>query len=872
MFDVKPVNSEGDLDLEKIKQVADFAKIFAGKKIIKKPEIKLARGFCDIKQSTPIDDEIKRFRKVIFEERKEACLAKKTADVCFSQDVDIAREVKIKNRNAERAILVREIETQKAKIRESEIQEVKKVEAERKREEEYQKQLKKFRQALSWQKNVFKKRKWRRTVFDKSVFCFQSIFSSIKNFRKILTDGKRNSYNIIAHEIFRKKHSFSFFFAAATVFLLIFGAGFFHKSLKIKGLAIENGKIAYANLQEAKNGIENRNFDKAAFNFQEAYDRFGEIQKDIDSLGKIIVESSKFLPYFYQLSSGSHLAQAGKNIAQIGKSASETVFLLNEIKNPLETENKESISLLKIFQDSNQNIAKIAAELDELEGNLNEINLEDIPEEQRTRFIELKKKLPEINKFFVGFIEEGKILTDVLGGNGPRKYLFLFQNNQEMRATGGFIGTYAVLDIFDGNAKNFFMDGIFNPDGQLREKIIPPIPIQKISANWSLHDSNWFPDFPMSAEKAAWFYEKTGGPTVDGVITMTPTIMRKLLEITGPIEMPEYNLTIDKDNFLENIQTEVEVNYDKELNQPKKILADLAPKILDRIFNARDISDIAKTMSALLTSLNEKHILIYSKNYAIEKMLSANGWSGEILDTRKDYLSVINTNINGFKTDGVIDEKIEHKAEIQTDGSIIDTVSITRRHNGGGTPYEWWNKVNADYMRVYVPKGSKLISVSGQIKEFNSPPIDYKALGFKQDPQVGMENDSTVIDEESGTRIYEDAGKTVFANWTYVSPQESMTIAYSYLLPFKLDTNLTTNPADAYSLLAQKQSGSVGSEFSSKIIYPDFYKIIWQYPEQDIINSFDQEEKQSAMELKTDLKTDKFIGAAFGKKEFIEKI
>ncbi len=896
MFDVKPVDSEGNLDLEKIKRVADFTKIGAKKQSIKKPssrgatpaggqgfalgeKIESTRGVYDIKQPTPIDDEIKRFQRVIQEEKKKIHPAKKTADVCFSQDVNTAREVKIKNRNAERAAVLREIEKRKIEIREAEIYEAKKSELERKRREERQKQLEEFRQALSWKKAKIEKRKQRlaefggtiKKVFKKTVLYFQSIFSSVNNFKKILAGGNKNSYSggnyKTYRKIYRKKFSFSFFLASAAIFLLIFGAGFFYKSLKIKGLAMENGKIAYANLKEAKSGLEKQDFEKAAFNFQEAYDRFGEIQNDIDSLGKIIVESSKFLPYFSQLSSGSHLAQAGKNISQIGKSASETISLLNKIKNPLETENKESVSFLKIFQDSNRNIAEVAVELDELEGNLNEINLEDIPEEQRTQFTELKKKLPEINNFVVGFAEEGKILTDVLGGNGPRKYLFLFQNNQEMRATGGFIGTYAVLDISEGNVKNFFIDGIFNPDGQLREKVIPPVPIQKISANWSLHDSNWFPDFPVSAEKAAWFYEKTGGPTVDGVITMTPTIMQKLLEITGPIEMPEYNLTINKDNFLENIQTEVEVNYDKEINQPKKILADLAPKVLDRIFNARNISDIAKTMSALLTSLNEKHILIYSKNYAVEKMLSVNGWSGEILDTRKDYLSVINTNINGFKTDGVIDEKIEHKAEIQSDGSIIDTVSITRQHNGGNTPYEWWNKVNANYMRVYVPKGSKLISASGHVKEFNSPPLDYKALGFKQDSQVGMENDSTIIDEESGTRIYEDSGKTVFANWTYVSPQETTTVTYSYLLPFKLDTNLTTNPVDTYSLLAQKQSGSIGSEFFSKIIYPDFYKIIWQYPDQDIANSSNQEEKKITIELKTDLKTDKFIGAAFGKNE-----
>jgi hypothetical protein len=417
-----------------------------------------------------------------------------------------------------------------------------------------------------------------------------------------------------------------------------------------------------------------------------------------------------------------------------------------------------------------------------------------------------------------------------------------------------------VLDIFNGRVNKFFIDGIFNPDGQLREKIIPPKPIQKISAAWSLHDSNWFPDFPVSAEKAIWFYEKTGGPTVDGVITMTPDVMKKLLKISGPIEMPDYEVTIDENNFTQEIQYEVEVDYDKDLNQPKKILADLAPKILDKIFNEKNVASLAKTLDILLESLSEKQILLYSKNYEIEKKISENGWSGQILNTQKDYLSVINSNINGFKTDGIVSENIEHTAEIQDDGSIIDTLTITRQHKGGDSKYEWFNKVNADYMRVYVPKGSVLISAEGQTREFNSPPLDYRALNFKNYPQVKLEEEGIKIDESSGTRIYEDAGKTVFANWVYVSPKEKVVVKYTYLLPFKLTMSESDKPADTYSLLAQKQSGSLGAKFSSNVVYPENYRIIWRYPEVML------EKNSQETRLETDLSKDRLTGLVFTNK------
>lgn len=896
MFDVRPVNNSGDLDVEKISQVGQ---------VLMKPVVTVPRrdplfrpvqpapvmhfsasnddGNSAAEKSERIqvrinpEERLRNWRMKREQEEKERQAQR--AELLEQQRLlEIERQERLRwekmsQEDQSKELLLQALEREKQERLEQEALRMREEEtrrqqefAERKREEErLQKaeqkqllQLKQEQERLRQAKEAAAKEKKQR--LQRAVRSpFRALVVSTKTFLKAVRRKEKHSQESVVP----KRRVMPFFVTAAAVFVLIFGVGFSYRSLKVKSLALENGQVAYASLNQAKDAMKYRDFDQASVRFDDAYQRFSQIKSDVDGLGRILVDASRFVPYLSKLSSGEHLAQAGKDISRIGELAADTLKSLDAVKNPLG--DGGSISFLKVFQDTDKNITEISASLDDLESNLDGINLEDIPESQQSQFVGLKKGLPELNKFMANLSQEEKVLTDVLGGNGQRKYLFLFQNNQEMRPTGGFIGSYGVLDIADGNVKNFFVDGIFNPDGQLREKVVPPAPIQKISAAWSLHDSNWFPDFPVSAEKACWFYEKTGGPTVDGVITMTPTVMQRLLEITGPIDMPDYGVTIDKDNFLESIQNEVEVDYDKEENQPKKILADLAPKILDRLFNARDISEITRTMDVLLESLNEKHILIYSKNYDIEKMVSRNGWSGEVLDADKDYLSVINTNINGYKTDGVIDEKIEHQAQIQSDGSVIDTVTITRKHNGGNTPYEWWNKVNADYMRVYVPKGSKLVQVSGQTNEFDSPPLDYKALNFKQDPQVTMEEEGMTIDPQSGTRIYEDAGKTVFANWVYVSPQESVTIRYSYLLPFKLDMNLTSKPADTYSLLAQKQSGSLGSTFSSQIVYPDTYDPIWKYPNDDITSVSSGEEHKQALELDTDLKTDRFIGIAFEK-------
>lgn len=659
-----------------------------------------------------------------------------------------------------------------------------------------------------------------------------------------------------------QKNAFQFAFASICIALIIGTCAFGAKGLWIKEKVLGVSQNGYSDLNSAIENTKNQNFEASRLEFEKSYENFSEASNDLDEMGKVFIEISRFFPFSSKLSSGKNLVEAGKHITVAGKALNEIIKTISSLENPLGNNENKSISFLEIFQSTQQEIKIVNEELGQIQKNIDKVNIDDLPSEKKQQFIVLKEKLPFINGLTNDFLNNSGIFVDLLGGNGPRKYLFLFQNNQEMRATGGFIGSYGLLDISGGRIRNFLIDGIFNPDGQLTEKIVPPKPIQKISAAWSLHDSNWFPNFPTSAKEAISFFEKTGGPTVDGVITLTPTVMQKLLEITGPIEMKDYNVIIDSKNFIEKTQYKVEVDYDKEDNTPKKILSDLAPLILDKIFNARDAKSISRTIEALSSGLSEKHILLYSQNKDMQKIISGKGWSGEILSTQKDYFSVINSNVNGYKTDGVIDESITHQAEIQKDGSIIDTITITRHHNGGNSPYEWWNKVNADYLRVYVPLGSKLLEAQGQTRENHTPPLDYNVLGFKKDSLVEQEENNVLIDENSGTRIYEDSGKTVFANWTYVSPQETMTLKYKYLLPFKIFIDSEKNPAGSYSLLAQKQSGSIGSVFSSSVKFPKNYDVKWSYPE-----NLSKISGEANLETKLDI--DKFIGLVFTKEGII---
>lgn len=618
---------------------------------------------------------------------------------------------------------------------------------------------------------------------------------------------------------------------------------------------VERGaESGFASIQQAVDALAAEDYATARQEFASAEASFAQAEAALPLGSRPLLRSTRYVPGLSGGASAVSALEAGRHIAKAGPALVDVADGVHSSRRAYETGG--TVSLLSFFADLKKPLTLARTELGAAEAALRSVALDDVPAEKQAPFLRAKEQLPALLGMMDSLESHETILAELLGQNGPRKYLFLLQNNHELRPTGGFIGTYALLSVNDGIVKQFFVDGIFNPDGQLRENIVPPKPLQKVSAGWSLHDSNWFADFPTSAEKAIFFYEKTGGPTVDGVITLTPTVMQQLLKLTGPIDLPQYGLTVDSENFIPVIQEQVEEKYDKEENKPKQVLADLSTLLLERVFSLKDERMLYDMAEALIQGLNEKHILLYSRNAQAENLIDKAGWSGRLQETDKDFLSVVHSNVNGYKTDGVIDETIRHRGEIAEDGSVIDTVTITRVHKGGHTPYDWWNRVNADYLRVYVPEGSELLSAKGMTWEFPEAPLDYARLGFRKDSLVEEMEAGERVDEATGTRISRESGKTVFGNWVYVSPQESVTVEYRYRLPFKVRREGRADRGGAYSVIYQKQAGSLGSALSSVIQYPPGWKPIWQ-------TGANLVPYEHILKLDTDLVTDKFVGVAF---------
>lgn len=565
--------------------------------------------------------------------------------------------------------------------------------------------------------------------------------------------------------------------------------------------------------------------DAARLHFTSAYNNFLSAQEAVDSLGSATLALLSAVPGLSnKLAAGTGLLNLGEHVSIMGKEFSEGLLAFS------------GLSFEQLFTASEpltDRLHRVEAHLTAAEqaalaaaGDLERIDPSVLPDNVAAEVAAIKDRVPTFRTAAADALGFFKFLMSALGDDNPRKYLILFQNNSEIRATGGFIGSFARLDFFKGRVEKFYVNDVYNIDGQLQVNVIPPRPLQKITGAWSFHDANWFFDFPASAKKLAWFYEKTGGPTVDGIFTLTPSVLEKILTLTGPIALANFNVTLSADNVVDSLQYKVERDFDREKNQPKTIVADLAARLMER-FHALDALGWSKLARVMLTALAEKDMLMWFSDPAQEQFVTDQGWAGAVRNAPKDYLAVVNTNLNGYKTDRVIAQTIDHEAQVQPDGSVIDTLTITRTHLGGREPFDWYNRVNSDYLRVYVPFGSQLIAMKGATPERYKPPLDYAHLPFITDPDVVRQEVPLKNAPAVGADVFEEAGKTVLGNWVYVSPGYTATVQYRYKLPFALDAD----KGDTYSLFIQKQPGAKPGRLRAVFAAPKEWRTSWHTPD-----------------------------------------
>jgi len=481
-----------------------------------------------------------------------------------------------------------------------------------------------------------------------------------------------------------------------------------------------------------------------------------------------------------------HMAEAGiygVNVSRIFMEAIDPFaeilgFKLEEGSEPseLDTAVNKIAGIVKVTPQVVKYFDRIEPEIKAMKLELNQIDPNRYPERFRGKKVrELLEKIVEGINSLESSIPDIKLFLEkmpsIMGDPDVKTYLVLFQNDKELRPTGGFLTAYAILRLRGGEVIEVESNDMYHLDNRIGD-YAPPHPILSRDLkveHWFARDANFSPDYKVSADKFMWFWQLVSNPKLDGIFAIDTYVPQGLLEVLGPVKVLDYEEDFTHENIVEELEIYATI-VRKEQPGRKILIGLLMEAIQAKVFEAPKDRWPA-LFNICVELLLDKHILLYSFDGEVQAMFERYNLSGRIKDYDGDYLHVNDANFAGGKANWYVKERVEKEVK-EENGKVVSTVTISYENP---EPFSEWNPPYRDYVRLLVPKGSKLISSEGSIYEVTTE---------------------------------EDLGKTVFVGFNITKPQDKSSIKFVYELPEGLvDIN-------NYKLLIQKQPGTNAHEYT----------------------------------------------------------
>ncbi len=445
----------------------------------------------------------------------------------------------------------------------------------------------------------------------------------------------------------------------------------------------------------------------------------------------------------------------------------------------------------------------------------------------------------------------------LLGSEKPTTYLVLLGNDAEMRANGGFTGSYAKinisstsLDSLSSRVLEFFLENpipkptmelnfqdIYVPNGHIAGQYVePPFPIQQAFGHgtWELANADWEPDFPSSAKSIRWFMEKGREINPDNLVLLNLTTIKKILGIVGSFPVPQYQATLTPDNLYLFLQGKAEVNFFPGSTQKKDALTAVGQAYIKRIKSLPLLQKI-KIAQIIYSDLQNQNILVHSKDTAFQNFLISQNFAGVFEPKALDTFSIIETNLGANKSNAYVTRQTSHNISMPSDNSVIP--GLTRNPSNNSTektihhsatikfsnssieanpnpPIHYGGNYIA-YIRLYIPKDAQNIQLTRTPE--GKPPLDLPPpiIESPKIPQSGY--DSAAIQAQSNNYDQKATyGLTELGFWHTTTAGNESTIDLEY--DVLLDSSRSCegrNPSNkipcSYSLAILKQHGIVTS-------------------------------------------------------------
>ena len=358
------------------------------------------------------------------------------------------------------------------------------------------------------------------------------------------------------------------------------------------------------------------------------------------------------------------------------------------------------------------------------------LNTTVFPKALQDKIIEFKEIIAQIEEGTESFKAVNSFLPDLLGVNERKRYLILFQNEGEIRSTGGWLTSYGIVGVEGGQIRELFVDDIYNADGTLKIQNKRSTPPRSMSnaleiTNWPFSLVNWYPDLADTLTEAEPFISELGkGSSLEGLITIDVSFVKELLERWGGIEVPGETELITSENLDSKI-FQMHEEFVPGSTQKTTFLANLANEIVKKLLSM-NIADLMGMADIFEKTLDEKHLQATFKNKDAYNFFSSRNWANSMSNKYNDAPIAIDWNWGGNKANLYLDKNYSLTINIKDEDTIDFIYSINVENTSTENVYPEGDYIN--YQRIYIPPQAKILRINGI--ENNEYSV-YRESGFK---------------------------------------------------------------------------------------------------------------------------------------------
>jgi len=401
-------------------------------------------------------------------------------------------------------------------------------------------------------------------------------------------------------------------------------------------------------------------------------------------------------------------------------------------------------------------------------------------------------------------------LRSWLAGAPERRIAVIFGNSAEMRAGGGFIGSFAEVTVRDGAVTGYEVRDINDADFESGDRTVPPTQLEPVATRWRAADANWFLSGPASG--AAFLDLLNRSPLyatqpVDAAIFVSPRLVSDLLAVTGPVKAG--TLAIDASSFLRSIQEEVQEGQATGAEKPKAVLDTLVPAFSEQLLSSARTSPLA-VLDAVQGAFLRRDIVMYAEDDGLQRVIESLGVAGSLYPTADDfqggYVAVAPSTIGGDKTDLVTGQALRVSEQLLPQGLVETLVEVERTHRGTETDPWWYQEEHRSYVKVYAPPGATLTGADGVwLRE--RPAATYDPSFLRYPALEAIEATVRRTDGIPGVTTFLETGKSVFGFWQRTARGQGTVASVTYARQLKRPFVA----GDTYALVLERQPASTSS-------------------------------------------------------------